>query len=144
MMQTPFTKKIKNDPAYRQNANVSKTMAGLNASPEHMYNGQDYIKIDNARRLNDNEFTVNRQLGYISLNQRLDPGYALAVAFEYTVNGVRYQVGELIQDVPPDPNNPNVLFLKMLKSTNTRVDLPIWDLMMKKHLHFRFQSDSAK
>src|SRR4030042_5848436 len=29
--------------------------------------GRDYEKIENARKLNDREYTINRQLGYISL-----------------------------------------------------------------------------
>jgi cell surface protein SprA len=40
-------------------------------------------------------------------------------------------VGEFAQDVPIDADTLNVLYLKMLKSTNARVDLPLWDLMMK-------------
>ncbi|HPD64411.1 MAG TPA: cell surface protein SprA [Bacteroidia bacterium] len=118
-------------PEFRSNATVSQELSKLSTTSAKFYNGQDYIKIDNARKLNPNEYTINDKLGYISLNQRLDPGYALAVAYEYTFNGVRYQVGEFSQDVPPDPNNPNVLFVKMLKSTSTRTDIPMWDLMMK-------------
>lgn len=118
-------------PEFRSNATVSQELAKLSTTPAKFFNGQDYIKIDNARKLNPNEYTVNDKLGYISLNQRLDPGYALAVAYEYTFNGVRYQVGEFSQDIPPDPNNPNVLFVKMLKSTSTRTDIPMWDLMLK-------------
>jgi len=120
-----------NKTEFRSSSKVSQELAKLAAPPSNYYNGQDYIKIDNARKLGTNEYTINDRLGYISLNQRLDPGYALAVAYEYTFNGVRYQVGEFAQDVPPDPNEPNVLFVKMLKSTSTRTDIPMWDLMMK-------------
>jgi cell surface protein SprA len=116
---------------YRSSATVSNALDALSASPSNFYNGQDYIKVNNARKLQQSEYTVNQTLGFISLNQRIDPGYALAVAYEYTVNGVRYQVGEFAQDIPPNPNNANVLFLKLLKSTATRTDLPLWDLMMK-------------
>jgi cell surface protein SprA len=44
-----------------------------------------------------------------------------------------YQVGEFSQDVPPDSsgNTQQVLFLKLLKATSQRPNLPIWDLMMK-------------
>ena len=40
------------------------------------------------------------------------------------------------QDVPPDTTGNNsgiqkVLFLKLLKATSQRTNLPIWDLMMK-------------
>ena len=123
--------KLAGNPNFRSNSTVSNELNKLNNGTDRFYNGQDYIKIDNARKLSTTEYTVNTQLGYISLNQRLESSYALAVAYEYTVNGAVYQVGEFAQDVPPDPNTPNVLYLKMLKSTTTRTDLPVWDLMMK-------------
>ncbi len=93
--------------------------------------GLDYVKTDNMRQLSANEFTINSRLGYISLTQPLPDGASLAVAFEYTVNGVRYQVGEFARDVPNDPNKPNVIFVKMLRGINTRTTIPIWRLMMK-------------
>ena len=34
--------------------------------------GEDYEKLESARRLNDNEFIVNKQLGYISLRSQLN------------------------------------------------------------------------
>lgn len=127
---TLYEKLTAND-NFRSNATISNELAKLANGTDQFYNGQDYIKIDNARKLSTSEYTINTQLGYISLNQRLESGYALAVAYEYTVNGAVYQVGEFAQDVPPNPNSPNVLFLKMLKSIPTRTDLPVWDLMMK-------------
>ena len=123
--------KLTTKSAFRYNATISTELSKLNNNTDRFYNGQDYIKIDNARKLATTEYTVNNVLGYISLNQRLEPGYALAVAYEYTVNGAVFQVGEFAQDVPPDPDKPNVLYLQMLKSTSTRTDLPLWDLMMK-------------
>ncbi len=84
-----------------------------------------------ARKLNPTEYTLYPQLGYISLNQQLKPDEVLGVAFEFTYNGETYRVGEFSQDLPIDPNNQNVLFLKMLKATAARPRQPIWDLMMK-------------
>jgi cell surface protein SprA len=45
-------------------------------------------------------------------------------------------VGEFSQDIPPDTTNAaagtqKVLFLKLLKATSQRTNLPLWDLMMK-------------
>ncbi|MBT4340040.1 MAG: cell surface protein SprA [Bacteroidetes bacterium] len=116
---------------FRSNSEASQKLAELNQAPTNFFNGQDYFKIDNARMLSPNEYTINEKLGFISINQWLDPNTALAVSYEYTFNGVRYQVGEFAQDIPPDPNKPNVLFLKLLKSTSARTDIPMWDLMMK-------------
>lgn len=89
---------------------------------------QDYEILENARRLNTSEFSFNPRLGYISLNQALNNQEVLAVAFQYTVGDKTYQVGEFSTDGTAPPN---ALFLKMLKASNVRVRLPIWDLMMK-------------
>ncbi len=109
--------------------------------------GQDYITLENARQLSPNEYTLNSQLGYISLNQRLSNDEILAVAFQYTVNGEVYQVGEFGNDgvnatssIPNTGDEPNPqenvranqnLVVKMLKSTIVNVEQPVWDLMMK-------------
>jgi len=45
--------------------------------------GTDYIKLENARKLTPNEFTYHPQLGYISLNQRLNNDEILGVAYQY-------------------------------------------------------------
>ena len=48
---------------------------------------QDYELITNAKKLSSTDFTYNEKLGFISLNSELRNDQALAVAFEYTVNG---------------------------------------------------------
>lgn len=92
---------------------------------------QDFIVVETARKLTEREFYLQPQLGYISLNYSLNSDEVLSVAYQYTYNGVVYQVGEFSQDIPPDPTQPNVLYTKMLKSTTTRTNLPLWNLMMK-------------
>jgi cell surface protein SprA len=90
--------------------------------------GRDYEKIENARRLGDREYTFNAQLGYISLNTALNNDEVLAVAFEYTMNGQVFKVGEFSTD---GINSPQTLLLKMLKGTTLTPKLPTWKLMMK-------------
>ena len=90
--------------------------------------GRDFEKIENARQLNDREFTLNKQLGYISLNTALNTDEVLAVAYEYTLNGKVYKVGEFSTD---GINAPQTLILKLLKGTTLTPRLPTWDLMMK-------------
>ncbi len=90
--------------------------------------GRDYEKIENARKLNDREYTVNKQLGYISLNSALNTDEVLAVAFEYTMNGKIYKVGEFSTD---GITAPQTLILKLLKGTTLTPKLPTWALMMK-------------
>ncbi len=94
---------------------------------------EDYEKTF-ARKLTSNEYIFNSQIGFVSLNQQLQPDEVLAVAYQYSYNGKIYQVGEFSQDVSLDSSRQGVqkvLFLKLLKATSQRPQLPIWDLMMK-------------
>ncbi len=92
--------------------------------------GADYEKVESARLLNSNEYTFNRELGFITLNQPLSNDQVLAVAFQYQVVGDTnvYQVGELTTD---GINDPNTLIVKLLKSTAVDTHNPLWKLMMK-------------
>ena len=90
--------------------------------------GRDFEKIENARKLNDREYTLNSQLGYISLNTALNTDEVLAVAFEYTLNGQVYKVGEFSTD---GITAPQTLILKLLKGTTLSPKYPTWNLMMK-------------
>ncbi len=116
--------------------------------------GQDYVKIESARKLNQSEYTLNAQLGYISLKSKLNADEMLAVAYEYTYNGQVYQVGEFSGDVTDTDQS---LYLKMLKGSTITTSLPIWDLMMKNvyslgayqiqkdkfRLYIQYQNDST-
>ncbi len=104
--------------------------------------GVDYAKLENARKLQASEYTFNPQLGYVSLNQRLANDEVLAVAYQYTIGNQVYQVGEFATDgvastnTSTNANNVVIpetksLVLKMLKSTLTKIDEPIWNLLMK-------------
>ena len=44
-------------------------------------------KVESARLLSENEYTLNSTLGYISLKSQLNADEVLAVAFEYTYRG---------------------------------------------------------
>ena len=111
----------------RNPALVVSNLQGLGLAPV-----QDFEKIF-ARKLDSSQYIYNRQVGYISLGQPLQPDEVLAVAYQYSYNGRIYQVGELSQDLPPDSTlaTQKVLFLKLLKATSQRTQLPIWQLMMK-------------
>lgn len=106
--------------------------------------GFDYATLENARKLiSGQEYILNTELGYISLSQRLNNDEVLAVAFQYTIGGEAYQVGEFANDgVSATDVTTNTsgqvtqvvnsnLIVKLLKSSVTSVELPIWDLMMK-------------
>lgn len=90
--------------------------------------GQDYEEIENARQLSSRDYSVNSRLGYISLNTALNADEVLAVAFEYTMGGQTYRVGELSNE---GITAPEALIVKLLKGTTLTPRLPTWDLMMK-------------
>ena len=90
--------------------------------------GEDFEKLESARKLEQSEYTLNSTLGFISLHQALQPDEVLGVAFEYTYGGKVYQVGEFSTD---GVNTPNALIVKLLKSTVIANYSTIWDLMMK-------------
>ncbi|WP_296382960.1 cell surface protein SprA [Winogradskyella sp.] len=120
--------------------NITNVESGINVPVNE---GFDYGKLEAARKLQEGqEYVLNSELGYISLNQRLLNDEVLAVAFQYTLGGEVFQVGEFANDgvdatqVSDGINGNQVvnnqsLVLKMLKSAVTSVDQPIWDLMMK-------------
>ena len=91
-------------------------------------NGQDYEKLERARKLTESEYTIHPQLGYISLNQALNNDEVLAVAFQYTIGNNTYQVGEFTTSGPTAPQS---LIVKLLKGTNFSPNYPNWQLMMK-------------
>lgn len=120
---------IVNDPNMRNPALVTSRLLSLGLTPT-----QDFEKTF-AKKLNPSQdYFFNPRVGFISLTQPLQPDEVLAVAYQYTYNGRVFQVGEFSQDVSPNTANnavQKVLFLKLLKATSQRVQLPIWDLMMK-------------
>lgn len=107
-----------------------------NILPVSIKIGQDYEKIESARLLNPSEYTVQAQLGYISLRTPLQANEVLAVAYEYTYNGKAYQVGEFSNNIGREStdataNQNGALFLKLLKPTSLSPKAYVWDLMMK-------------
>jgi cell surface protein SprA len=133
------------NPQIRDVARVRDGFTGVQVSE-----GVDYVTLESARKLDQGEYTLNSQLGYISLNQRLTNDEVLAVSYQFTVNGKVYQVGEFSNDGveanggtqpvggggtgnPPEQETglAQNLVVKLLKSSITNVNEPIWDLMMK-------------
>ena len=113
-------------PGARNISNVTQVLEPL--SVYGIEGGRDYEKVESARLLSTSEYTLNASLGYISLRSALNADEVLAVAYEYTLNGQVYQVGEFSSDIT---TTDQALFLKMLKSTTSSPKLPMWHLMMK-------------
>ena len=115
--------------------------------------GTDYEQLSSARLLSSSEYSVNTALGYLSLRTTLQPDQVLAVAYEYTLGGRTYQVGEFAAD---HTNTSEALFVKALKNTSNHPQQFNWPLMMKNvyylaaqvertkfRLDIKFQSDTA-
>ncbi|MCD4745596.1 MAG: cell surface protein SprA, partial [Bacteroidales bacterium] len=92
--------------------------------------GEDFNKIESARKLTSSEYKYNSKLGFISLNSTLNSDQTLAVAFQYTVIGdtTVHQVGEFSDQ---GITGQNCLIVKLLKSTYLNIRNPLWELMMK-------------
>ena len=88
----------------------------------------DFEKLSNARKLSTSEYSLNSELGYISLKSALSSDEVLAVAFEYTYGGNSYQVGEFSSD---NTDAGQALYVKLLKSNSNSPGSGTWDLMMK-------------
>ncbi|HLZ89405.1 MAG TPA: cell surface protein SprA, partial [Puia sp.] len=122
---------IINDPTSRSPSTAANKLNALGLTQV-----QDF-EIVYARKLNATDYYFNPQVGFISVNQTLQANDVLAVAYQYSYNGHIYQVGEFSTDVPPDTTAgtgggaSKVLYLKLLKATSQRTNLPLWNLMMK-------------
>lgn len=116
-----------NNPSARNPAVINSLLLARGLRPV-----EDYEKTF-ARKLNPSEYYFNSQVGFLSLNVQLQPDEVLAVAYQFTYNGRVFQVGEFSQDVALDSTRgvQKVLFLKLLKATSQRINLPIWTWMMK-------------
>ncbi len=114
-MQTPQVKDITTVSQYLRSQSL---VAGI-----------DYETVESAKKLSSSEYKFNSKLGFISLNTPLNADQVLAVAYQYTVVGKdsAFQVGEFTDEINP----PSTLVLKLLKSTATNTQIPLWNLMMK-------------
>lgn len=118
------------------NRESDQIVSVLEGASFNLKNGTDFEKINSARRLSPTEFTLHKQLGYITLSRKLQSDEVLAVAYEYTNAEGSWKVGELSEDYAARPES-EVIFLKLLRSREyypkdaNNKTLPLWDLMMK-------------
>ncbi len=117
-----------NQPLIRGFNNAVSLLSNTVSAPGPFNQAVHYEKVENARKLTEQEFTYNALLGYISLNIPLNNDEVLAVAYEYTYRGETYRVGELSTD---GVVGQDALIVKLLKPTITSPKNKVWDLMMK-------------
>jgi cell surface protein SprA len=130
-------KKLKENTEIRK---ANNTISQLEGSNFNLNRGTDFDLLRGAKKLTDREYRFHPELGYVSLINPLRDDEILAVAYEYTLNGRRYQVGELSEDYQNLADN-RVLFLKLIRSSTIRNNLsnPMWNLMMKNVYSLRTQ-----
>lgn len=115
-----------NEASIRDNASVEQFLS----SNRNMVVGTDFEIRPTARKLDAREYKWHPQLGYISLQRKLQNDEVLAVAFEYTYNGQKFAVGEL-SETYQGLEDDALIFLKMLRPARINTELKTWDLMMK-------------
>ncbi|TAD93319.1 MAG: cell surface protein SprA, partial [Bacteroidetes bacterium] len=130
----PSDKAPRNDanklPALTQGTSLNADQISTDLAGLGFVNGEDFEMMRSCRKLLAREYTYSADLGYISLLTPLRNDEAIAVAYEYTLNGKVYRVGELTDDYAARGQD-EVIKLKMLRPKSIRLDLPTWDLMMK-------------
>ncbi|MES2798593.1 MAG: cell surface protein SprA [Bacteroidota bacterium] len=115
-------------PLVRSFVNSVQALSTQVAAPGPFTQAIHYEKVENARKLGEQEYSYNALLGYISLNSPLNNDEVLAVSYEYTYRGETFQVGEFSTD---GAAGSEALILKLLKPTITNPNNKVWDLMMK-------------
>ena len=113
--------------SYADARNIDQTATKLDEIPGFV-GGVDYEKLEKARKLSPSEYTINSDLGYISLKSTLQTDQVLAVAFEYTYNGQVHRVGEFASQ---GNDVDKALIVKSLKNTSNNPQQGNWPLMMK-------------
>jgi cell surface protein SprA len=101
-----------NQPLVRGFSNAVSALSSQVTAPGPFQQAIDYEKVENARKLTEQEYTYNALLGYISLNNALNNDEVLGVAYEYTYRGETYHVGEFSTD---GASGQQALILKLIK-----------------------------
>jgi cell surface protein SprA len=113
---------------------LNQTVEGLTGPRAGLKQTRDFEKVRARKLIAGTEYSVNAELGFVSLNIRPRPEQIIAVAYSYSYGGKIYQVGEFASDIPEtadDSTTRNVIFTKLLKNSTQNVNHPTWDLMMK-------------
>ncbi len=94
---------------------------------------KDYEILNNARLLSESEYTLNSELGYISLKSTSSSDHIVAVAYEYTKGGKIYKVGELSTSTTDTAKTASQnLIVKLIKSSiPAPSNKKLWNLSMR-------------
>lgn len=116
---------LQSDPRTRVQSTATNAVSSMG-----LQEGTEFQRVT-MRKLPSSEYSIQPQLGYITLTTVVNPDDVLAVSYRYTYNGQVYQVGEFSDELPPDTASQKIIFTKLLKGVSNRPALPLWNLMMK-------------
>ena len=119
--------------ALRDIQTASNEMSNLTIDGQDYQSAKEYEILNNAKMLRESEYTLNSELGYISLKSNVSSDNIVAVAFEYTQGGKTYKVGELTTSTTDTAKTSTKnLFVKLIKgSTPAPQNKRLWNLAMK-------------
>ncbi|MDO4770899.1 cell surface protein SprA [Porphyromonas sp.] len=99
----------------------------LSAWRSRMSSSREIEMMEGAKRLPEEAYKINRQLGYISLNIPLADNEALAVSYEYTYGGRRYRVGDFAEN----DSGSDLIVAALISTKSKEPSSLVWNLMMK-------------
>ena len=119
--------------ALRDIQTASNEMSNLTIDGQDYQSAKEYEILNYAKMLRESEYTLNSELGYISLKSNVSSDNIVAVAFEYTQGGKTYKVGELTTSTTDTAKTSTKnLFVKLIKgSTPAPQNKRLWNLAMK-------------
>lgn len=128
---------------------VSYTFNNFTYNGKSFESSHDYEILNSARLLSESEYTLNPELGYISLKSTSSSDHIIAVAYEYTKGGKTYRVGELTTTTADTAKTSSQnLLVKLLKSSiPAPYNKKLWNLSMRNVYSlgaFNIQQDNFK
>ncbi len=103
--------------------NTSASAESFNVSGNDFYNGYFRPLQEGA------DYTINKTLGYISLNRTLNSGSYIAVSF--VRQGVPGEAEDIIEVGDISPQSAGLTYLKLIRTNNPTPDLRSWPLTMR-------------
>ncbi len=124
---------INGNRALRDIQTASNEMSNITIDGENLNSAQEYEILNNAKLLRESDYTLNSELGYISLKSSVSSDNIIAVAYEYTQGGKTYRVGELTTSTTDTTKTSTKnLFVKLIKgSIPAPQNKRLWNLEMK-------------
>ncbi len=112
---------------------ASYTIENMTIDGKQLESASDYEILNSARMLTESEYTLNSQLGYISLKSSSSADRIVAVAYQYTKGGKTYTVGELTSNTTDTAQvSSQNLIVKLLKSSlPSPYNKKLWNLSMR-------------